>query len=93
MGTLIGETVGRTQAPITPHATSCLENKMAKEYYLQSLKVEGLRFKIVELDREKMRAKLQGATGVPFEQSISADSLKKFGYKVEVKDATPVSSE
>ena len=68
---------------------------MAKKFYLQARKVPGLRFEIIELDREKMRAKLKGATGVPFEQSITAEALERFGYDVkqEVADAAPVHSE
>lgn len=68
---------------------------MAKKFYLQARKVKGLRFEIIELDRDKMRAKLLGATGVPFEQSITPEALEKFGYdvKVEQQDAAPVHSE
>lgn len=68
---------------------------MAKKFYLESTTVKGLRFDIVSLDKEKMRATLQGATGVPFEQSVSEDALKKFGYVVkrELEDAEPVHSE
>ena len=69
---------------------------MPKKFYLQATKVPGLQFEIVELNKETMRAKLKGATGVPFEQSITPDNLKKFGYDikvVEVSNATPVHSE
>ncbi len=51
-------------------------------WYLESTKAAGLRFKIVELDRQTMQAKLLGETGVPFARDISKESLEKYGYKV-----------
>ena len=57
---------------------------MAKTFYLESTKAKGLRFKIVKLNKETMRATLQGDTGVPFEHDISEAALTKFGYKVIV---------
>lgn len=58
------------------------------EWFLESTKAKGLRFKIVKLDRQTMRATLQGPTGVPFERSIAQDELEKYGYKI-VKQAAP----
>lgn len=53
------------------------------QWYLVSTKAPNLRFKIVELDKHTMRAKLQGDTGVPFERDISQETLDKFGYRIE----------
>lgn len=54
----------------------------AAEWFLESTKAKGLRFKIVKLDRSTMKATLVGDTGVPFERDISNESLEKFGYKI-----------
>jgi hypothetical protein len=54
-----------------------------KVFWLVSTKAKGLKFKIVSLDRDNMRATLQGDTGVPFETSVSQDVLDKLGYVVE----------
>lgn len=65
---------------------------MAVEWYLESTKAKGLRFKIVKLDRATMKATLVGDTGVPFERDISQPQLEKFGYTIakrEVLDAQP----
>jgi len=51
-------------------------------WYLESTKAKGLRFKIVKLDRETMKATLQGDTGIPFERDISEATLEKYGYRV-----------
>ena len=66
-----------------------------KKFYLVSTKAKGLRFEVVKLDKENMKATLQGDTGVPFETSIAQETLDKLGYvveMVEVEDA-PVHSE
>ena len=55
---------------------------MAATWFLESTKSPGLRFQIVKLDKESMRATLQGDTGVPFEHSIAQDVLEKYGYKI-----------
>lgn len=55
---------------------------MAAQWFLESTKAPGLRFKIVKLDRATMKATLQGDTGVPFERDISPASLEKFGYTI-----------
>jgi hypothetical protein len=52
------------------------------QWYLESTKAQGLRFKILEFDRSTRRAKLLGVTGVPFERVLSDDVLEKFGYRV-----------
>lgn len=62
---------------------------MATQWYLESTKAEGLRFKILKLNKETMRAELLGDTGVPFERSIAGDVLEKYGYKI-VKVAVEV---
>lgn len=69
-----------------------------KVFWLESTKAKGLKFKVIQLDRENMRATLEGDTGVPFETSIAQDVLDKLGYVVkitteEVPDAAPVHSE
>lgn len=51
-------------------------------WYLESTKAKGLRFKIVKLNRETMKADLQGDTGVPFERDISQATLDKYGYRI-----------
>jgi len=57
------------------------------QWYLQSTKAVGLRFRIVSLDRETKRARLLGDTGVPFERILSDEVLMKYGYVVvEVPD-------
>lgn len=66
---------------------------MAAKFFLVSTKAPGLEFKILNLDKEKMRARLQGDTGVPFERSISQSDLDTYGYKIEkreVRDLPPV---
>ncbi|WP_396328533.1 hypothetical protein [Burkholderia anthina] len=55
---------------------------MATQWYLESTKAVGLRFKILKLDKQTMRAELLGDTGVPFERVINEDVLQKYGYKV-----------
>lgn len=55
---------------------------MASAWFLESTKAPGLRFKIVHLDKQTMRAKLLGDTGVPFERDISAETLEKYGYRI-----------
>jgi hypothetical protein len=67
---------------------------MSRQWFLESTKAPGLRFKIVKLDKETLRAELMGDTGVAFERDISGDALAKYGYqiiKVEVSDG-PVPS-
>lgn len=61
---------------------------MATEWFLESTKAKGLRFKIVKLDRFTMKATLQGDTGVPFERDISNETLEKFGYKIVKQETT-----
>lgn len=56
-----------------------------KEFWIVSTKQPTLAFKIIHLDKETMRAKLLGPTGVPFEQSITDDNLKKYGYQITVR--------
>jgi len=56
-------------------------------WYLESTKVKGLRFKILKLDKATMRATLQGDTGVPFEHSITQETLDKLGYVVAKGEA------
>jgi hypothetical protein len=56
---------------------------MKSEWYLVHTKVQNLKFKILELDKDTMHAKLLGDTGVPFERDISQESLDKFGYRIE----------
>lgn len=60
---------------------------MKTEWYLVSTKAPDLKFKIVQLDRDTMRATLQGDTGVPFDRVISQDVLEKYGYKIERQDS------
>ena len=60
---------------------------MAVEWFLESTKAKGLRFKIVRLDRATMKATLQGDTGVPFERSIAPAELEKFGYTIVKREA------
>lgn len=60
---------------------------MAVEWFLESTKAKGLRFKIVKLDRATMKATLQGDTGVPFERSIAQPELEKYGYTIVKKEA------
>lgn len=50
-------------------------------WYLQSTKAEGLRFKIVKLDKATGHATLMGDTGVPFERQLTPELLQKFGYR------------
>jgi hypothetical protein len=56
-----------------------------KKFFLVSTKAKGLEFEIVKLDRDNMRATLQGETGVPFETSIQQAELDKYGYVVEIR--------
>lgn len=58
-------------------------------WYLESTKAKGLRFKIVTLNKETMRATLQGDTGIPFDRDISQDTLEKYGYRI-IKVDEPV---
>lgn len=51
-------------------------------WYLKSTKHNGLKFKIMSLDRETKKAMLQGDTGVPFPVQLTTDNLKKYGYEV-----------
>jgi hypothetical protein len=51
-------------------------------WYLVSTKAKGLKFKILKLNKETMRADLQGDTGVPFERDISQATLDKYGYVI-----------
>lgn len=62
---------------------------MAAEWYVESTKAEGLRFKITKLDKATKRATLVGETGVPFERSIAAEDLAKYGYQIVKRDAPP----
>lgn len=52
------------------------------KFYLKSTKHNGLKFKIMEFDRETKKAMLQGDTGVPFPVQLTSDNLKKYGYEV-----------
>lgn len=52
------------------------------QWYLESTKAQGLRFRILEFDKATLRAKLVGVTGVPFERVLSDDVLEKFGYRI-----------
>lgn len=62
-------------------------------WYLESTKAKGLKFKVVKLDKDTMRATLQGDTGVPFERDISAETLAKYGYKiVKVAEDAPATT-
>lgn len=66
-----------------------------KKRYLVSTKAKGLKFEVVKLDRESMKATLKGETGVAFDMQISQDVLEKYGYTVEiveVEDAEAVSA-
>lgn len=55
-----------------------------KKLHLQSTRAEGLRFDITKfLDKATARVELTGATGVPFERTISNDELTKFGYVIK----------
>lgn len=68
---------------------------MAKKRYLVSTKAKGLKFEVLKLDRESMKATLKGDTGVPFDMQISQDVLDKYGYTVqvvEVENAEAVSA-
>ena len=56
-----------------------------KKFFLVSTKAKGLEFEIVDLDKDNMRATLQGETGVPFQTSIRQDELDKYGYTVQVR--------
>jgi hypothetical protein len=58
-----------------------------KKFFLVSTKAKGLEFEIVKLDRDNMRATLQGGTGVPFETSIQQAELDKYGYVVDIRMA------
>lgn len=51
-------------------------------WYLKSTKHKGLKFEILEFNKEAKKAKIQGDTGVPFEISMTQDNLKKYGYEV-----------
>lgn len=55
---------------------------MAATWYLESTKAEGLRFKILTLEKSTMHAQLLGETGVPFERVITQDVLDKYGYRI-----------
>ena len=59
-----------------------------KEYWLVSTKAKGLKFRIVDLNRETQKATLLGDTGVPFEHSITEDTLKNLGYEIKVVEAS-----
>lgn len=65
---------------------------MAAQWFLQSTKAKGLRFKIVKLDRSTMKATLQGETGVPFERDISEAALAKYGYTIVKQEPQPTPS-
>ena len=62
---------------------------MARQWFLESTKAPGLRFKIVKLDKASMRATLLGDTGVPFEREISQATLDKYGYKLIQAEGEP----
>lgn len=51
-------------------------------WFLVSTKSPGLKFRIVKLDKQTMRATLRGATGTDFERDISQETLDKLGYKI-----------
>ena len=55
---------------------------MATQWFLESTKAKGLRFRILKLDRDTMTAQLLGDTGVPFEKVITPDVLDKYGYTI-----------
>lgn len=55
-----------------------------KKFFLVSTKAKGLRFEVISLDKEAMRATIKGDTGVPFETSITPETLDKLGYTVSV---------
>ena len=51
-------------------------------FYLKSTKHSGLKFKIMQFDRDTKKAMLQRDTGVPFPVQLTQDNLKKYGYEV-----------
>lgn len=55
---------------------------MASQWYLESTKAPGLRFRIMHLEKESRRAQLLGDTGVPFERVLTDDVLEKYGFQV-----------
>jgi hypothetical protein len=55
---------------------------MATQWFLESTKAKGLRFRILKLDRDTMTAQLLGDTGVPFEKVLTQDVLDKYGYTI-----------
>lgn len=68
---------------------------MATQWFLESTKAKGLRFRILKLDRDTMTAQLLGDTGVPFEKVITQDVLDKYGYaiaKVEQREGEACAS-
>lgn len=56
-------------------------------WFLISTKAPGLKFEIVKLDKQTMRATLKGATGVEFEKDITQDVLDKLGYTIQKVEA------
>lgn len=67
--------------------------KVAAQFFLESTKAKGLRFKIVKLDKATMKATLQGDTGVPFERSITNEELEKYGYRIVRVDPEAAAAE
>jgi len=51
--------------------------------FLQSKHKEGARFEILSFDQETKIARLRGQYAAVFEQPITADRLKKYGYRIE----------
>lgn len=51
-------------------------------WFLVSTKAPGLKFRVVKLDKQTMRAVLRGATGSEFERDISQETLDKLGYQI-----------
>lgn len=69
-----------------------------KKFFLVSTKAKGLKFEIVELNREEMKATLRGDTGVDFTASVTQAELDRLGYTIDIRDVeilddAPVHSE
>jgi hypothetical protein len=63
-----------------------MEQVMAqkKKFFLVSTKAKGLRFEIIKLNKDEMKATIVGDTGVPFDTSIDQKYLDELGYVVEI---------
>lgn len=55
-----------------------------KVFWLVNTTLSGLRYRVLDRNKDTMRATIVGDTGVPFEVSVKPDDLEKLAYTVEI---------